>query len=126
MLTPEKERQVYEWLHSLEVEKDNNDFVAEAASSKFLTGKNDHGGYLMENPSTGIFKTTFHQMEVKPPTISAPDPVPLAKPAPTPQTRGRSMDNLHGMYSYTGMGISGGSTRKRSKKTFSLRSSVAL
>lgn len=126
MLTPEKERQVYEWLHSLEVEKDNNDFVAEAASSKFLTGKNDHGGYLMENPSTGIFKTTFHQMEVKPPTISPPDPDPLAKPAPTPQTRGRSMDNLHGMYSYTGMGISGGSTRKRSKKTFSLRSSVAL
>jgi hypothetical protein len=125
MLTPEKERQVYEWLHSLEVEKDNNDFVAEAASSKFLTGKSDRNGYLMENPSTGIFKTTFHQMEVKPPTVSPPDPSPLVKPTPTPQTRGRSMDNLHGMYSYTGMGISRGS-RKRSKKTFSLRSSVAL
>jgi hypothetical protein len=126
MLTPEKERQVYEWLHSLEVEKDNNDFVAEAASSKFLTGKNDRDGYLMENPSTGIFKTTFHQMELKPSAVSPPDSSPFVKPAPTTQTRGRSMDNLHGMYSYTGMGISSGTTRKRPKKTFSLRSSVAL
>lgn len=40
-MTPEKEREVYEWLHSLEVDKDNNEYVAEAASSKFLTGKMD-------------------------------------------------------------------------------------
>lgn len=46
-MTPEKEREVYEWLHSLEVDKDNNEYVAEAASSKFLTGKMD--GLQMEN-----------------------------------------------------------------------------
>lgn len=126
LLTPEKERQVYEWLHSLEVEKDNNDFVAEAASSKFLTGKHDVDGYLMENPYSGVFKTTFHQTEVKPSNDIPKDPTPIVRPAPTPQVRGRSMDNLHGMYSYTGMGISGASARKRSKKTFSLRSSVAM
>lgn len=125
LLTPEKERQVYEWLHSLELEKDNNDFVAEAASSKFLTGKNYVDGYLMENPSSGIFKTTFHRTEVKPSNDVPKDPIPLIRPVPTPQVRGRSMDNLHGMYSYTAMGISGGA-RKRPKKTFSLRSSVAM
>ncbi len=38
-MSPEKEREVYQWLHSLEVDKDNNEYVAEAASSKFLTGK---------------------------------------------------------------------------------------
>lgn len=39
-----KEKQVYEWLRTLEVDRDNNEFVAEAASSKFLTGKLDGGG----------------------------------------------------------------------------------
>lgn len=34
-----KEKQVYEWLRTLEVDKDNNEYFAEAASSKFLTGK---------------------------------------------------------------------------------------
>lgn len=38
-MSPEKEREVFDWLHSLEVDKDNNDYVVEAASSKFLTGK---------------------------------------------------------------------------------------
>ena len=38
-MSPEKEREVFDWLHSLEVDKDNNEYVAEAASSKFLTGK---------------------------------------------------------------------------------------
>jgi len=35
-----REKRVYQWLKTLEVDKDNNDYVAEAASSKFLTGKN--------------------------------------------------------------------------------------
>lgn len=39
VMSPEKEREVFDWLHSLEVDKDNNEFVAEAASSKFLRGK---------------------------------------------------------------------------------------
>mmetsp|Transcript_934 Transcript_934/g.1634 ORF Transcript_934/g.1634 Transcript_934/m.1634 type:complete len:585 (-) Transcript_934:1451-3205(-) len=39
VMSPEKEREVFDWLHSLEVDKDNNDFVAEAASSKFLRGR---------------------------------------------------------------------------------------
>ena len=38
-MSPEKEREVFDWLHSLEIEKDNNEYIAEAASSKFLTGK---------------------------------------------------------------------------------------
>jgi hypothetical protein len=38
-MSPEKEREVFDWLHSLEVDRDNNEFVAEAASSKFLRGK---------------------------------------------------------------------------------------
>jgi len=38
-MSPEKEREVFDWLHSLEVDKDNNDYVLEAASSKFLSGK---------------------------------------------------------------------------------------
>ena len=37
-MSPEKEREVFDWLHSLEIDKDN-DYIAEAASSKFLTGK---------------------------------------------------------------------------------------
>ncbi len=40
-MSPEKEREVFDWLHSLEIDKDNNEFIAEAASSKFLTGKLD-------------------------------------------------------------------------------------
>lgn len=35
-----REKRVYQWLKTLEVDKDNNEYVAEAASSKFLTGKN--------------------------------------------------------------------------------------
>jgi len=34
-----RDKQVYEWLKTLELDKDNNDYFAEAASSKFLTGK---------------------------------------------------------------------------------------
>lgn len=41
-LSSRKEKQVYEWLRTLEVDKDNNEYVAEAASSKFLTGKLKH------------------------------------------------------------------------------------
>lgn len=38
-MSPQKEEEVYQWLRTLEVDKDNNDYFAEAASSKFLTGK---------------------------------------------------------------------------------------
>lgn len=38
-LSSKKEKQVYAWLKTLEVDRDNNEYVAEAASSKFLTGK---------------------------------------------------------------------------------------
>ena len=37
-MSPQKEEEVYQWLRTLEVDKDNNDYFAEAASSKFLTG----------------------------------------------------------------------------------------
>jgi hypothetical protein len=52
-MTPEKEREVFDWLHSLEVDKDNNEYVAEAASSKFLTGKMD----IEEVPAQHVFYT---------------------------------------------------------------------
>lgn len=61
-MSPEKEREVFDWLHSLEVDKDNNEFVAEAASSKFLTGKINMEdeyisipeGFPAPNPHVGI------------------------------------------------------------------------
>ncbi len=51
-LSSKEEKQVYEWLHALEVDKDNNEYVAEAASSKFLTGKMNAMDY---NTSGGRF-----------------------------------------------------------------------
>lgn len=50
-MSPEKEREVYQWLQSLEVDKDNNEYVAEAASSKFLRGKMDLDDAALMQPA---------------------------------------------------------------------------
>jgi len=57
-LSSHEEKQVYDWLRGLEVDKDNNEYVAEAASSKFLTGKmNNIDEYTMDN-THGRFVTS--------------------------------------------------------------------
>ena len=54
-LSSSKEKQVYEWLRTLEVDRDNNEYVAEAASSKFLTGKMHNDEYILDTDGARLF-----------------------------------------------------------------------
>ena len=51
-MSSSKEKQVYDWLRNLELEKDNNEYIAEAASSKFLIGRMSHNNNDVVNRPT--------------------------------------------------------------------------
>jgi len=113
-MSPEKEREVFDWLHSLEVDKDNNDYVVEAASSKFLTGKitmEDEYMILKESApelnhhSSYEAKPRAHRLELSRPSRTAPSQRVVApvisntsvkKPSSTPPTRKKVVAAGHG------------------------------
>jgi hypothetical protein len=50
----------------LEVDKDNNEYVAEAASSKLLTGKLNNEDQVVDSASDRFFAAEFSRVDVSP------------------------------------------------------------
>ena len=82
-MSPEKEREVFDWLHSLKIDEDNNDFIAEAASSKFLTGK--LGSIESVAEVVDELASSSHDGTMEPPPLSQPM-LNYAPPPPTMKT----------------------------------------
>jgi hypothetical protein len=65
-LSSNKEKQFYEWLHMMEVDKDNNEYVAEAVLSKFLTGKLNNEDQVVDSVSDRFFAAELSRVDISP------------------------------------------------------------
>jgi hypothetical protein len=65
-LSSNEGKQFYEWLHMLEVDHKNNKYVAEAASSKFLTGKLNNEDQVVDSVWDCFFAAEFSRVDISP------------------------------------------------------------
>jgi hypothetical protein len=50
----------------LELDKDNNEYIVEAASSKFLTGKLNNEDQVVDSTSDQFFAAEFSRVDISP------------------------------------------------------------